>query len=264
MALALEIPARDIVSLLEKYGPKVFPHRKRLLTYLWKAKYCNKQLKQMFDDELFGNYTLKDSSHRLLITSVNFSTGKPQFFKTPHHTSLREDCKVKISDIALATSASPIYFPIFYSKNIGSCYVDGGLVGNAPGLFGVHEARHFCHQDIEDVYLLSIGTMSGEFRVDASKTLNRGVIQWGDRLFSLTISAQEKVTDFMLQHQLGRRYQLIDELPTYEQEKNIGLDMASIAAIQTLKSMGKESAKRFISKPEAVNFLSHTAQSFDS
>ena len=68
----------------------------------------------------------------------------------------------------------------------------------------------------------------------------------------------------MLRHQLDRRYHLIDELPTSEQEKNIGLDVTSQAAIQTLKSMGEESARKFIGELEATDFLSHTAKPFDS
>ena len=210
-------------------------------------------------DELFGNQTLAESSHRLLIPAINYSTGKPQFFKTPHHKSLQDDHKRKMSDVAMATSAAPVFFPIYQSKDVSSCYVDGGLVGNAPGLFGVHEAQYFCGQAIEDIHVLSIGTMGGEFRLDASKTLNKGIIGWREKIFLLTVSAQEETVDFMLRHQLGKRYHLIDELPTREQEKNIGLDVANKAAIHTLKSMGEESAKRFIAKQEAADFLFHSA-----
>lgn len=259
MALALEIPAQVFTSLMEKHGPRIFPGRRGLLSYLFNSKYSNRQLKHLVVDELFGNKTLAESSHRLLIPTINYSTGKPQFFKTPHHKSLHEDQKRKMSDVAMATSAAPVFFPIYRSKDFSSCYVDGGLVGNAPGLFGVHEAQYFCGQDIEDIHLLSIGTMGGEFRLDSSKTLNKGIIGWREKLFHLTVSAQEQTADFMLRHQLGERYHLIDELPTSEQEKNIGLDVVSKAATQTLKSMGEESAKRFIGKQEAADFLSHSA-----
>ena len=263
MALALEKPARDIMGLMEQHGPEIFAGRKGLLSCLCKAKYRNRQLKRMVD-ELFGNHTLADSSYRLLIPVVNYSAGKPQFFKTSHNERLREDHKRRMSDVAMATSAAPVFFPIYKSEDTTSCYVDGGLVGNAPGLFGLHEARYFCDQAIGDIHLLSIGTMGGEFRMDASKTLNKGIIGWRENLFLLTISAQEKTADFMLRHQLDHRYHLIDELPTSEQEKNIGLDVTSQAAIQTLKSMGEESARKFIGELVAPGFLSHTAEPFES
>jgi len=259
MALALEKPAQRLMSLIEQYGPKIFPRRKGLLSCLFKSKYSNEQLERLVVDELFGQSTLADSFHRLLIPTINYSTGKPQFFKTPHHETLQTDHKRKMSDVAMATSAAPVFFPIYQPADPSSCYVDGGLVGNAPGLFGVHEAQYFCGQALENIHLLSIGTMGGEFRLDTRKTLNRGIIGWGEKLFSLTVSAQEKTTDFMLRHQLGERYHLIDELPTSEQEKNIGLDIANKASIQTLKSMGEESAKHFIAKQEAADFFSHSA-----
>ena len=264
MALAIEKPAVELMDLVEQYGVKIFPKRKGFFSCLLKSKYSNKQLERLIVNELFGDLTLADSFHRLLIPAMNYSTGKPQFFKTPHHESFHEDHKRKMADVAMATSAAPVFFPIYQSKDINSCYVDGGLVGNAPGLFGVHEAQYFCGQGIENIHLLSVGSMGGEFRMDASKTLNKGIIGWRERLFLLTISAQEKTADFMLRHQLGERYHLIDELPTREQEKNIGLDVANKAAIHTLKSMGEESAKQFIGKPDAADFLSHTPEPFNS
>lgn len=264
LALGLEKPAEEIAAIIEKRGPEIFPNsRKHWVRYFFKPKHRNTMLQQAAD-ELYGDSAMHDSRHRLIIPTVNYSTGKPQFFKTPHHDTFRADRERKMSDVALATSAAPIFFPVYQSKETSSCYVDGGLVGNAPGMFGVHEAMHFCGQDIADINLLSIGTMGGEFRMDSSKSLNKGIFQWREKIFLLTISSQEKITDFMLRHQLGERYFLIDELPTHEQAPNIGLDIADNAAIRTLKSMGEESAKAFIGKPEANAFLSHSAPPYQS
>lgn len=258
MALGLEKPANEVAAVFEMQGAKIFAPSRNCLSGLCRAKYSNTSLAQVSGD-LYGSHTLGDSRHRLLVPTVNYSTGRPQFFKTPHHRSLQSDHKRKMVDIALATSAAPVFFPVYESKETSSCYVDGGLVGNAPGMFGVHEAEHFCGQTIENLNLLSIGTMGGEFRLDSSKKLDKGIWDWGEKIFLLTISCQEKVTDYMLRHKLGDRYFLIDELPTREQEPNIRLDVADKAAIQTLKSMGEESAKRFIGKPEADIFLSYSA-----
>jgi len=270
LALGLEKPAEEIAAIIEKRGPEIFPNgNKSWSRYLSKvrrylvAEYSNAPLKRVAD-ELYGDSTMRDSRHWLIIPTVNYSTGKPQFFKTPHHNTFRADRKRKMSEVALATSAAPIFFPVYQSEETSSCYVDGGLVGNAPGMFGIHEAMHFCKRDIADINLLSIGTMGGEFRMDSSKGPNKGILQWSEKVFLLTISSQEKVADFMLRHQLGERYSLIDELPTHEQAPNIGLDIADKAAIQTLKSMGEESAKAFIGKSEASVFLSHSAPPYQS
>ncbi|NEK79583.1 MAG: patatin, partial [Xanthomonas perforans] len=80
-----------------------------------------------------------------------------QFFKTPHHPSFELDHRLKVMDVALATAAAPVYFPL--ARNERGVFADGGLVGNAPGLFGLHEARHFLAKDPSvQVRVLSIGT----------------------------------------------------------------------------------------------------------
>ncbi len=275
MALALEKPAGEILSLLEEWGPKIFPQPPkpflrlvragRFLKSFFRAKYSNDQLRSMLENELFGDRTLGDSPHRLLIPAVNYSTGAPQVFKTPHHRDFYRDQERKMADVAMATSAAPLFFPIYKMPDTSFCYVDGGLVGNAPGLFGVHEATHFFKKDIKDIHLLSIGTMGGKVCRDSSRRLNGGIASWGEDIFLLTISAQEKMTDFVLKHQLGDSYCLIDGDPNSSQEKNMGLDVASKAAIETLKSAGEASANQFIDKvhkSEAPNFLSHNAEPY--
>ena len=275
MALALEKPAQEILSLMEEQGPKIFPtppkqfsymaYRYRFLKSFCKAKFKNDNLKIMVEKKLFQDHTLADSRHRLLIPAFNYERGEPQFFKTHHHKDFYRDHERKMADIAMATSAAPVIFPIYPMSDTNFCYVDGGLVGNAPGLFGVHEATHFLEKDVKDIHLLSIGTMGGNFCRDASLRLNRGIISWREDLFLLTISAQEKVAHFMLQHQLGDRYYLIDKPPNSTQEKNIGLDIASKAAIETLKGAGEASAQEFVDKirkKEITGFLSHEAEPF--
>lgn len=116
----------------------------------------------------------------------------------------------------------------------------------------------------EKINLLSIGTMGGEFRRDASKSPNAGLFGWGTRLLLLTLSAQEKVADYLMEHQLGEeRYHCIDELPVKEQEKNIGLDVANKNSIPTLKSMGDNAGRVFIGSAKSARFLRHSAKVFD-
>jgi len=265
MALALEIPAKRIADLMESKGADIFPRHRRAWVMGWlkcfRPKYRVASMKRMLDD-LFGEHTINDSVARVLVPSVNYSTGRPQFFKTPHCERLWAGYNPKIVDVALATSAAPMFFPIHKFANNDSCYVDGGLFGNAPGLFGVHEAQHYLGYELENIHLLAIGTMGGEFRMNAKTRLQKGVSSWGEDLFSLTISTQEKVVDYMLKQMLGDRYSLIDELPTMDQVGNIGLDVATDAAICTLNSMGADSAKKFVGTHEAERFLSHVVPKF--
>ena len=266
MALALEIPAKRVAGLIENNGASIFPSsRRKWLRWLKYArpKYKAADMRGMLED-IFGEKTINDSTAKILVPSVNYSTGKPQIFKTPHCKGLWADYNPKMVDVALATSAAPAFFPIHRFGDTDSCYVDGGLFGNAPGLFGVYEAQHYLGHELDDIHLLAIGTMGGEFRLDASKSLEKGLICWGEDLFALTISTQEKVVDYMLKRMLKDRYSCVDELPTKDQVKNIGLDVATDAAIRTLKSAGMDSAKTFVGKPEAGKFLSHVVPPFTS
>jgi hypothetical protein len=84
----------------------------------------------------------------------------------------------RVVDIALATSAAPAYFPRHVFNN--GQYVDGGRrYANAPGLLGLHEALTFFGRDLEQVRLLSVGTMSSRFTVDPRQNCQGGVRDWG-------------------------------------------------------------------------------------
>ena len=273
LAIGLEKPMSEIVELMKERGEKIFPKwlLRRILPDcpgIWleerfrgicSARHNNGELKALVT-EIFGDAKIGDSRHHLVIPTINYSAGTSQFFKTSYHPTFKRDIHCKMSDVALATSAAPIFLPMYKFEGSGARYVDGGLIGNNPGLFGIHEAVTFMGQKVDDIHLLSIGTMGSECRVNASKPLNIGIWGWGTRLFSLTISAQEKVADFMMQHQLREHYYSIDETPNSEQEKNIGLDVADEKAIETLTSMADRAVQKFVGLPKCAQFIDHTAK----
>lgn len=73
-----------------------------------------------------------------------------------------------------------------------------------------------------------------------------GAFHWKENIFNLTISVQEQIVDFQLNHLLKNRYFRIDAQPSSAQEKNIGLDVATEAAIDVLESQGASSAQYFL------------------
>ena len=272
MAIGMEKPMLSVIALMEEHGEKIFPKRRTWnLPTPWgtlpvsrrmcRAKYTNEALKSAVE-AFFEGARIGNSQHPLVIPTVNYSTGSPQMFKTAHNEKLIYDYRLKMSDVAMATSAAPFYFPIYEFG--GDCYVDGGLVGNNPALFGIHEAKKFMAQKTDDIHMLSIGTMGGQFSRDASQSKDIGALRWGGRLFQLTISAQEQVADSVAGHLLGKQqYCKIDKPPTDEQNKNIGLDFADECAIATLKSMGKKAGKDFVCSDDAKQFIEHSAKKFE-
>lgn len=264
LALALEIPAQDIVDLFVDHGEEIFKKRWSLLG-LVRAPYSPAPLMGLLSDsKLFGDRLLGACTHPVIIPSLNYSTGEPVVFKTPHHADFKRDHTHRIVDIALSTSAAPAYFPRHAFNN--SQYVDGGLYANAPGLLGLHEAHKFFNQDLQNVRVLAVGTMSSRFTLDPRQNRDGGVRDWGGwspikmsrRLFGLSISAQEVLTDLMLGHRLGDRYLHVDDELHDERARAVALDIADHNAREVLLGAASQRSKACISKPEFRTFLEHS------
>lgn len=261
LGLAAEIPAHELKALFEEQGSRIFGYRnlwRRLLGFWLTAKHDSTGLREVLTEQFQGT-TIGDLKHRVLVPAVNYSTGRGQFFKTPHHPSFELDHRMKIVDVALATAAAPVYFPL--ARNDRGVFADGGLVGNAPGLLGLHEVKTFLapNQDAL-IRVLAIGTMTIGATVRGGASLDRGFGKWRGGLFDLVISAQESSVDYMLRQALGNDYFQIDDKATPDQSKDVkALDRVSIGATNTLKDRGNHAAQRALGDPLFQPFRAHQA-----
>ena len=276
LALASGIPGKQIAELLKSHGRSIFtplpvqpfyhPLKKKLRSWtgfdtdrgLKKAKHSNAALKNLLK-ELFDKRTIGDLEHRVLIPAVNWTKGGPQFFKTPHHPRFTRDKTLSLVDVAMATSAAPIFLPNYVIK--GQVYVDGGLVGNAPGLFALHEAEtNLPAAKDREMFLLSIGALSAKVTANQEQSVDRGLLDWGENLISLMMASQEGVTDFMLKQKLGDlNYHKIDEFLSPEQSKSINLDITTQGATESLEGLGNASAQTASGNGFVSNILDYTA-----
>lgn len=261
LGLAAEIPAIELKALFEEQGSRIFGSRsvlRRLLGFWLTAKHDSVGLQEVLS-ERFQEIAIGELKHRVLVPAVNYSTGRGQFFKTPHHPSFELDHRMKVVDVALATAAAPVYFPL--ASNDRGVFADGGLVGNAPGLFGLHEVKTFLAPDQNAVIrVLAIGTMTIGATVRGGATLDRGFGMWRGGLFDLVISAQESSVDYMLRQSLGSNYFQIDDKATPDQSKDVkSLDRVSIGATNTLKNRGVHAAQRALGDPLFQPFRTHQA-----
>ncbi len=268
LGLAIEIPTTEIKNLFVEHGTTIFKQskipsffstlRKYLSLGYLSAKHSNKGLKQVLS-AIFSNKSIKDIielNHLITIPSINYSKGHPQFFKTPHHKDLHSDINLKLVDIALATSAAPTYFPLHYISERGY-FIDGGLFGNAPELFGVHEATHYLSKNEEDIHVLSIGTLENRSFASPSINPNKGILNWGSDLFDVTISAQQLSTQFIIRHRLQHRYVNINEAINHSESSYLALDSVSETSTRILKEKAKSSVQNMLLKKEVRDFLSH-------
>ncbi|SPS03060.1 CBASS cGAMP-activated phospholipase [Cupriavidus taiwanensis] len=266
IALAMEIPAQKIVDLFVQHGEEIFRKRWSLLGIL-RSPYSSAPLKKLLgSDELLGERLLGACKHPVVVPAINYSTGKPVLFKTPHNEAFKRDHKHRAVDVALATSAAPAYFPRHVFDN--NQYVDGGLFANAPSLLALHEAQTFFCQGPNDVHVLSVGTMSSKFTVDPRKNRQGGTWDWGGanpsnmpkRLFGLSISVQEALNDFMLRHRLtDKRYLHVDDDLTDQGAKAVALDRADRPAREVLLGHATERAKTCLGDAQFCRFLAHQA-----
>ena len=205
-------------------------------------------------DKLIGH-----AGTRLLIPAMNMTDGKVQMFKTPHNPNFLRDLHLSAVDVAMATSAAPLYFPL---AKIGSrLYADGGLFANSPDLCAIHEACHFCEVARDDIRLLSIGTTSSRCALPGSIDPEMGQSAWleNERLTTSVFSAQQQLVDFIVGHQLKDRYVRLDTEPSSEQMTDLGLDLADKGRRDTLLGLAEGVFQKAIGKPEVRAFLEHAA-----
>lgn len=261
LGLALERPASVLRELLEKEGRTVFARRwtRRLPFSLLRAKHDAAPLRKALT-KVFGTATLGDLLHPVVIPAVDASAGVAVMFKTPHHSKLKVDHQRQIVDVALATAAAPTYFPVFRATD-ARLYVDGGLVANAPGLCGLHEAEVFFGKDPKDVEILGVGTASVGRNVRSGRSsaaLDLGTLRWGSRVFDLTISAQESLVHSLLAHRCPSRYTIVDSTIDTQRARDVEkLNSASKAAIETLLAAAAKTGQEFLGDPKFSVFNNH-------
>ncbi len=266
LALAMEVPAERMVSLFEKHGTEIFKKRGSFLGYL-RSPYTQVSLSSLLQsDTLFGQRTIGECKHRVIVPAINHTTGRPVVFKTPHHATFSADYHHRLVDVALATSAAPGFFPRYTFNNCQ--YVDGGLFANAPGLLALHEAEHFLGQNRQDIHIMAVGTMSAKFTVDPHRNRNGGALDWGGwkpanmpkRLFGVSISAQETLVHHLLGHAISsNQYHHLDEDLADERARAVALDKTDRAAREILLGSAVECAKRAIGSEQILEVLNRRA-----
>lgn len=269
LGLANGTPAAQIRDAFVANGPNIFSDKPpprgmvgkklSLAANATHAKYSAAPLRETIAS-IVGEATLiGDLSTRVIVPSVNLTKGKPQVFKTSHHPTFSRDCKLRVVDVALATSAAPTFFPLH--RIGGEMFADGGLYANAPDHIALHEAEHFLGQKRDDISILSIGTTSASFSFSNTTNLDLGWMGWMDdqRLPTVMIAAQQLNTEYMLGHVLGDRYLRIDQAQSRAHQEAIALDVATEAAIHDLQGLAEASVREHLGKAFLPRFFSHKA-----
>lgn len=194
-------PAEIADHYLDLIG-KVFPRsqqRKWRMSRVTKPAYSGDALREALTTVL-GDRVLGQSVKRLLVPSWNVQSGEVHIFKTPHSPRLTRDWRVKMVDVALATSAAPTFFPAAVVDS--ARLIDGGVFANNPSVLAIAEARSMLGVPLEAIRVMNIGTM-GPFTDHADRLDTAGIGRWGTAAVPLILAASSASTTGLARHLIG-------------------------------------------------------------
>lgn len=246
----------DIYRFFMDRRTDIFKRNKGILAKIpgvFRTQYASDGLKQALVEFFGANLKMRNLKCPVVIPAANLTTGSPKMFKKPADPDIYLDGELSLVDVALATSAAPVYFPMHKigaaaSGNSLGTFSDGALVGNAPGLFGLLEASTYLGAKVEDCTVLAVGTLGGAPNVGERRNPALGVNFWMNPLvhrnrFPLVqtlIAQQEALSHFVLGKILQERYYRIDKVLSNEAADHVALDDVSDAAARTLESYGQQ------------------------
>lgn len=269
LGLSAGTSAEEIRQAFVEDGEKIFsPGRpasgffgsaRRMLSGLPTSRYDPAALRSIIEKVVGKDTIMGDLRRPTIIPAVNLTKGGPKVFKTGHHPRFVFDWRLKVVDVALATSAAPTYFPVHQIGN--ELFADGGMYANSPDLIAVHEAENFLDVRRPEMRVLSIGTTTTAFAFSASAGLKLG--SWGwmkrQRLPNVMIGSQQALTDDMMKHIMRERYVRIDRAQPPEQQAELALDCASPIAVRDLQAAAKSSIAEMSSNEMLRSMLAHRA-----
>ena len=288
--LAFGLPGQGLVDFYRDYGHKIFHPREPFqpagwfkpfyplakfvfrrrtgggkLDDLFRARFCPHALKYAFDQG-FGDATLGQVRRsRLIVPTVNLSRGETYLFRTPHLEAAVADCELRVSDILLAATAAPTYFPHKVMPD-GDAYCDGGIWAINPAILAVAEAfkiRQYCQRnncdpvyDTSAIRVLSIGTGNTSYSLSPPGS-DAGALYWAPHIADVMGTSQVQGVQTPLQYLLGERYQHINfQLP----DESWTLD--NVERIADLFKLGAAAAEEHFSNVASTFFAELKAQEY--
>ncbi|TYZ12685.1 patatin-like phospholipase family protein [Hymenobacter lutimineralis] len=210
LALALGMPARELVHLYSHHAKDIFGAGRSLVSWLGTARYSNKKLEALLKEKFApyspdGNTRLGHARTRVCIPVFNAVSGKVSVYKTCHHGEYTRDYQMPAYQVGMSTAAAPTYFDPYsprYQADVTqeevtiSHNVDGGIFANNPALIGLTEAHGALAIPWADIRLLSIGTGNKRF-AERPEQKNWGLFYWVNkkRILDMLLHAQADYTD---------------------------------------------------------------------
>jgi patatin-like phospholipase/acyl hydrolase len=268
LALSQKISCDEIVRFYEQYGREIFPRTlpiKTVLRILRGWVYSDKGLREALST-LFGDTRIGDSQNLLCIPAYCLTKGQPVIFKYDHKEgSLERDNKLRYVDVALATTAAPMFFPKHKIEDYHDYqFYDGGVFANNPAIIGLTEALQYFVGPGKEFHRLAILSVSSLNESSAEKPdLSRWsfVTRWSAHLSHAMMSGQSFAGAFMTEQlckSLGFHYcRIPSDKIGCRQEKNVQLDAASPKALKLMAGKGDDQGLLYSKRDEVKLFFEH-------
>lgn len=167
---------------------------------LFRPKYSNKHLANVFLDYVPKETTLNDLKKYVIIPSFNVKGYTKPVWEIVFFNNLQDNAisKTYALDAVLASCAAPTYFPSHKG------FIDGGVIANSPTTPSIILSKSTFKSitKFDDIKLLSIGTGDTPDYIK-SNTTNWGVMQWA-------INSPFKIKTMILDVALERKVDLED------------------------------------------------------
>lgn len=237
--------AEDMVQLYETQGRRIFSrslvHQVLSLGSLVNKKYQSGPVESVLE-EYFGSTRLSQALKNVLVTSYDIRRREAFFFRS-YRAKLKENYDFPMRNVARATSAAPTYFAPESLKGKGRTYalIDGGVFANNPSLCAVADAVQEFGKDLDQIFMVSLGTGEQRRPLDAEKVRNWGAINWAQPVISIVFQSLSDTIHYQTEQVLNeegkaKRYHRFQiRLP----DGVFGLDSVSPASIRSLKEVGK-------------------------
>lgn len=258
LALGAGLASSEIRDFYLDRGSRVFRGQRgaRALRRVVTAKYDPSHLRAELD-AVFGTTRIGESKTRLVIPSMNLTTGQVHLWKTSHHPRFTEDYKHTMVEAAMATAAAPTYFRAFVSES-GTPLVDGGVFANNPAGLAAVEAVGVLGWPRDEIAILSLGCGAEPLNVRSKGWWRHGIAGLGLKVTAIFLSGQSDGSCGMATHLIADRtkfHRIDPALPAHR----YGLDVAK--AIPELSGLGASLARHHLPQIRDL-FFSSSAEPF--
>jgi patatin-like phospholipase/acyl hydrolase len=172
---------------------------------LLQSKYNTFAKEECLKNLLDYKYNLRHFDYAAI--SYDIKNNKPVIFNTLEEeitdTYYLKKYGYTFTDACLASSAAPIYWDPFITKN--SVYIDGGICANNPVSIAIKLALNK-NIKLEDLHIVNIGTGINTRKYNIAKGNNH--FKWMLPLFNVMMNAQSNISNMLYENESLHYYNL--------------------------------------------------------